>query len=225
MTVQEDFIIQEPYSPTPEELHAIEELKTKGLVPNDWNSQKVGIKSFKDNIRNEMYYKQNCRCAYCRMELFSATHFLQREHIVHKNEHPQWMFEPRNLCVTCDWCNNYKKDEEVLFKPNVEDYPTASEDYKIVNPFLDTYSEHIKIEEDLIYVGKTNKGRFTINTCKLYRPELALERAKQKMKTENPESVMTQMLSLLSTNSFSINELNEVQRRAEQIVRMYKRGE
>lgn len=107
MTELEDFIVQEPYKPTDEEKEAISELEMKGLVPGDWNSGKNGIVSFKDNMREHMYYEQNCRCAYCRIELPIACCFLQREHIVPKTPHPKWMFDPRNLCFACDRCNNY----------------------------------------------------------------------------------------------------------------------
>ena len=44
MTELEDFIVHSPYSPTEEEKTAISELERKGLVSDDWNSQKKGIK-------------------------------------------------------------------------------------------------------------------------------------------------------------------------------------
>lgn len=88
MTDLEDFIVQDAYQPTEEEKLAIAELEKKGLVAKDWNSKKKGIKSFKDNMREYMYYEQNCRCAYCRIELPIACCFLQREHIVPKDLHP-----------------------------------------------------------------------------------------------------------------------------------------
>ena len=108
----EDYIVQDSYHPTEKEKLAIEELTNKGLVPGDWNSQKAGITEFKDHIREYMYYEQNCRCAYCRIELPIACCYGQREHIVPKTPHPKWMFEPRNLCFACEKCNNFKWDEE-----------------------------------------------------------------------------------------------------------------
>lgn len=223
MTELEDFIVQAPYQPSDEENAAISELKAKGLLPGDWSSGKSGIESFKENVREHMYYEQNCRCAYCRVELPKSCCFLQREHIVPKTLHPQWMFEPRNLCITCDRCNNYKNDEEVLQNPNVGNYPADSDDYLIINPFLDKYSDHIELREGIIYVGKTDKGRFTINTCHLYNTEFALERAKQKMKNEDPETVRSQLLSLLLSTHATEEELNKVKRNSEKIVKMYKK--
>lgn len=225
MTELEDFIVQEPYSPTDEEKEAISELEMKGLVPGDWSSGKKGIVSFKDNMREHMYYEQNCRCAYCRIELPIACCFLQREHIVPKTPHPKWMFDPRNLCFACDRCNNYKNDDEVLRNPDVANYPVESDDYLIINPFIDKYSDHIELKEGIIYVGKTDKGRFTINTCHLYNTEFALERAKQRMKDEKPEAVRSQLLSLLSSSPATAEEINKVKQNSEKIVKMYKRSQ
>ena len=172
-----------------------------------------------------MYYEQNCRCAYCRIELPIACCFLQREHIVPKTPHPKWMFDPRNLCFACDRCNNYKNDDEVLRNPDVANYPVESDDYLIINPFLDKYSDHIELKEGIIYVGKTDKGRFTINTCHLYNTEFALERAKQRMKDEKPEAVRSQLLSLLSSSPATAEEINKVKQNSEKIVKMYKRSQ
>lgn len=222
MTEQEDFIVHDPYQPKEEESLAISELKAKGLVPNDWDSGKNGIKSFKENLREHMYYEQNCRCAYCRIEIPIACCFLQREHIISKTLHPIWMFEPRNLCIACDKCNNYKLDEEVLANPKTVDYPTESRDFLIINPFLDKYSEHIELKDGIIYVGKTKKGRFTIETCHLYRTDLVLERAKMRMENENSNTVLTQILLLLSKMQISDNERNKVLIKFGNIVKMYK---
>lgn len=225
MTELEDFIVQEPYSPTEEEKRAIAELEAKGLEAEDWSSPQKGIVSFKENMRKHMYYEQNCRCAYCRIELPIACCFLQREHIVPKTSHPKLMFEPRNLCFACDRCNNYKKDEEVLTNPEANDYPSNTEDFKIVNPFIHKYSEHIELKEGIIYQGKTDEGRFTVNTCQLFRPDLALERAKQRMKDEDPLTIQSQLLSLLSSLPVSEDEINGVKKNFEKIVKMYKKSQ
>ena len=71
MTDKEDFIVQEAYQPTEEEKQAIKELedKNQGLVAGDWNSQKTYIKSFKKNLWDDMYKKQNSLCAFCRIHV------------------------------------------------------------------------------------------------------------------------------------------------------------
>lgn len=120
--------------------------------------QKAGITDFKDHMREYMYYEQNCRCAYCRIELPIACCFLQREHIIPKAPHPKWMFEPRNLCFACDRCNNFKGDEEVLRNQYAVAYPTDSKDFLIVNPFLDKYSDHIELRMGSYMLGGQRKG-------------------------------------------------------------------
>lgn len=222
MTEEEDYIVQNPYQPTEKEKLAIEELANKGLDSGDWNSKKTGITEFKDHMREHMYYEQNCRCAYCRTEQPIACCFLQRDHIVPKAPHPQWMFEPRNLCFACDKCNNFKGDKEVLRNRYAVVYPTDSKDFLIVNPFLDKYSDHIELKDGIIYIGKTKKGRFTIDTCQLFRPDLALERAKKKMETENPDTVRTQLLALLSSLPILDEEKSKALENFGKVVKIYK---
>lgn len=225
MTDREDFRVKRPYLPTQIERNTISELKDRGLKAGDWESRKSGIVSFKEHILEHMYYEQNFRCAYCRIEQSSACSFLQREHIVPKSLHPEWMFEPINICFTCERCNNSKGNTEVLDNPVASVYPTRSSDFKIVNPFIDKYSDHIELKEDLIYVGKTPKGIFTIKKCKLHSPEYALDRAKRKMEdSSNPDIIKDQVLRLLSTHQKIDDEaMNEVKRKVEKIVSVYKR--
>lgn len=84
MNEQEDFVVQEPYQPTKKEKEAIKELEDKGLVADDWNSGKKYIKSFKINLRKDMYEKQNKLCAFCRVHVPLACVPMHREHIVYK---------------------------------------------------------------------------------------------------------------------------------------------
>lgn len=127
------------------------------------------------------------------------------------------------LCFACNVCNNFKLDEEVLKKPHAVAYPTDSKAFMIINPFLDKYSDHIELKEGIIYVGKTKKGQFTIDTCHLYRPELALERAKKRMETEKPETIRTQLLALLSILPISNEKKNKTLENFEKIVEKYKK--
>ena len=86
------------------------------------------------------------------------------------------MFEAKNLCVICADCNLIKRDQEV--SNQIEDtlnnperrsrYPRASSAFKIIHPHIDEYDEHI-IHRGRIYIDRTDKGLFTISTCKLNR--------------------------------------------------------
>ena len=113
-------------------------------------------------------------------------------------------------------------DKEVLRNRYAVAYPTDSKDFLIVNPFLDKYSDHIELKDGIIYIGKTKKGRFTIDTCKLFRIDLALERAKKKMELESPDNVCTQLLALLSSLPICEEEKSKVLESLGKIVKIYK---
>ena len=196
MTEREDFVVQEPYQPTDEEIKAIKELEDKGLDASDWDSGKKYIKSFKKNLRDDMYNKQNKLCAFCRIHVSLACVPMHREHIVYKNEHPQWMFLPENLCVACPTCNEFKGTTEVLEDPQTVSYPNESTGFKIIHPLYDKYSDHIELVGDVLYKGKSDKGIFTINTCHLYRVDLAEERVDMKMLSENKGKIIAELIGL-----------------------------
>ena len=224
MTDKEDFIIQEPYQPTEEERQAIKELEDKeqGLVAEDWDSQKTYIKSFKKNLRNDMYKKQNKLCAFCRIHVPSACVPMHREHIVYKNKHPQWTFLPENLCVACPSCNEYKGTTEVLVDPQTSTYPNVGDGFKIIHPLYDRYSDHIELLGGVLYRGKTDKGVFTIEKCHLHRVGLAEERADQKMYMENKGSIIAELILLTTISNHYVDDQDDFIRYVMDIVEGYK---
>ena len=224
MTDKEDFIIQEPYQPTEEERQAIKELEDKeqGLVAEDWDSQKTYIKSFKKNLRNDMYKKQNKLCAFCRIHVPLACVPMHREHIVYKNKHPQWTFLPENLCVACPSCNEYKGTTEVLVDPQTSTYPNVGDGFKIIHPLYDRYSDHIELLGGVLYRGKTDKGVFTIEKCHLHRVGLAEERADQKMYMENKGSIIAELIHLTTISNHYVDDQDDFIRYVMDIVEGYK---
>lgn len=222
MTELEDFIVQEPYPPADDEKKAIAELEAKGLVPDDWNSGKNGIKSFKKNLRNDMYKKQNNLCAFCRIHVPLACVPMHREHIVYKNKHPQWMFLPENLCIACPTCNEFKGTKEVLDNPDIKTYPNTSKGFKIIHPLYDKYSDHIELVNGILYRGKSAKGNFTIATCHLYRVGLAEERVYNKMLVENKGNIIIEVLRLLALSDQYVDDNSEFKDYITDIVREYK---
>lgn len=213
-------IVKIPYQPTQNEDKTINDIKKRGIIKEDWTSKRKGIKSFKENIRKHMFYQQGCKCAYCKMEMLLGCSNLQKDHIVPKIPHLEWMFLPENLCVTCDKCNNNKSDIETLVDESVVEYPFESSAFKIIHPFFDNYSEHIEIVDDLVYKAKTEKGKFTINTCKLFRLDLVTDRARLKMKSDKPESVLTKILSYLD----NVDNKDTLKKEIVAIVNIYKRN-
>lgn len=209
MNEQEDFVVQEPYQPTKEEKEAIKELEDKGLVADDWDSGKKYIKTFKINLRKDMYEKQNKLCAFCRVHVPLACVPMHREHIVYKGKHPQWMFLPENLCIACPNCNEFKGTTEVLVDSGARTYPKSGDGFKIIHPLYDKYSDHIELVGGILYRGKTVKGKFTIDTCHLYRVELAEERADQKMYSENKDNIIAKLVHLAAMPETLVDDKEE----------------
>ncbi|EIM13552.1 HNH endonuclease [Pseudomonas chlororaphis] len=94
------------------------------------------------------------------------------EHIVPKSQHPGFMFEPKNLCVICPDCNEYKSKRETLADPVLiasrVNYPTNTDLFRIVHPHYDEYHEHI-FKCERLYVECSDKGGYTIYACNLNR--------------------------------------------------------
>lgn len=218
-------MVQEPYKPTEEEQQAIAEMEAKGLVSGDWDSGKKHIKSFKKNLREDMYDKQNKRCAYCRIHVPKGCDPMHREHIVYKDDHPQWMFLPENLCVSCFWCNNWKGTTEVLVDPQTVNYPKASDGFKIIHPMYDRYSDHIELVGGVLYKGKTPKGVFTINTCHLYRADLAEERVDMKMLADNKGNIIAELIGLSKLPDLYVDEKDKLLQYVEKMVNKYKQAQ
>ena len=225
MTEEENFVVAEPYQPTKEERQAIAKLEAKGIIPADWDSGKKYIKSFKKNVRDDMYEKQNKKCAYCRIHVPLACVPMHREHIVYKDKHPQWMFLPENLCVACPTCNEFKGTDEVLENPKALNYPKDSSGFKIIHPMYDKYSDHIELVEDILYKGKTPKGVFTINTCHLYRAELAEERVDMKMLAENKGNIIAELIGLTKLPDLYVDEKDKLIKYVGKIVNQYKQAQ
>lgn len=224
MTEKEDFVVSKPYQPTAKEVQAIEELRNSkhGIYAGDWNSNKMYIKSFKNNLRLDMYRKQNKLCAFCRIHIPSACVPMHCEHIVYKNAHPQWTFLPENLCVACPLCNVNKGTTEVLSNPRTKVYPKTSAGFKIIHPMYDKYSDHIELIGGILYRGKTDKGVFTINTCCLHRVELAEERADQRMYEENKGCVISELVHLTKLSDQYINNQKRFIQFVKDIVKEYR---
>ena len=217
----EDFIVTEPYMPSEGEKKAIAELEAKGIAPQNWNSKKKDVVSFKKNLREDMYEKQNKLCAYCRIHVPLACDPMHREHIVYKDAHPQWMFLPQNLCIACSVCNSYKGTKEVLVNKNIEEYPKDGRGFNIIHPMYDRYSDHIELVGGILYRGKTPKGRFTIDTCHLYRVDLAKERVDLRIKEYKGE-IISGIINLLSKSEEYVDDNMKFYQYVCDIVKKYK---
>ena len=102
----EDFVIDEPYSLTSEDIKLI--TKASPIQNNHTDWEKSCLKDFKVRIKNYLRAKQNVRCAYCRMKIHEGECSSELDHIVEKSKRPDWMYIPKNLCFSCKRCNTAK---------------------------------------------------------------------------------------------------------------------
>lgn len=184
----EDFIIDEPYNMTEVDLAAIELASPGGVnVYTDW--EKSCLNDLKERLRTYYGRKQHRYCAYCRTRVNDSQASAEVEHIVPKSKHPEWMYEPFNMCYSCRMCNTVKGyNKPILANDNTESLPHLSNGYLLIHPHLDNYSRHIEIVDNVLYKGKTKKGKYTIKTCGLNRYALAAERAEAIIRSRGSKS-------------------------------------
>ena len=144
-----------------------EELKDK--KPSEWKEEQYA--NLKDKIKAHYQQEQNYICAYCKIEVLVKHGMVwDTEHIIARDDKPQFMFEPENLCVACKDCNVAKGAKKVLKNQRRTTFPTKNTDYKLVHPHFDNYDEHIRnVVPGDVYRPLSEKGKFTIETCGLLR--------------------------------------------------------
>lgn len=160
----------------------------------------------KKHIKFHYSVMQNDTCAYCREPIRFDGYGEPIEHIVPKNHAPGWMFEPKNLCLSCYGCNTKKSVKVTLIGGyNIgQTYPITTNSFNIIHPHFDVFSTCIDSKE-LLFKPKNNnlKGKNTIEFCKLNRPDLLFKRALNSRNTEK------NMLSFAFKTLRSGNENNE----------------
>ena len=187
-----DFVITSPYAMTSADIKAVSKASKGKPQKEDWENS--SLKAYKDRVRQYYRQQQNRKCVYCRMDVSSATGYFHIEHIVPKSVHPEWMYEPFNLCLACPQCNSAKNIQEVLDNTDITDLPTESSDYLIIHPHLDRYFDNIEIVDGLLYKGLTKKGEYTIKLCNLTRSELLSERARVFIQQEQEPDSYSKLL-------------------------------
>lgn len=125
--------------------------------------------SIRSRIKKHYLYAQRNTCCYCR-QVFPEDHARawDAEHVVPRSTHPQFMFTPQNLALSCLSCNGSKSNTQTLIDTGVVDYPSTGDAFFVVHPHFDAYSEHIEFG-DLTYAARTEKGEWTIIACNLTR--------------------------------------------------------
>lgn len=161
-------MIVNPVAFTDAEMEAINII----ITSENFSHKSWGLKSLdsiRSHIKKHYISEQKYRCCYCQQRLF-ADHGRpwDIEHVIAMALKCAFMFEPRNLALACVECNQEKRATPVV-RGTRASFPARSENYRIVHPHFDDWSEHIEIEGEATYHALTDKGRFTIYTCNLFR--------------------------------------------------------
>jgi len=144
-------------------------LKDKSLVA--WGDEKYS--RVRKTIKDHYLKEQDYTCFFCKQRIVVKNNRAwDAEHLISKSSHPVFMFEPKNLCISCPDCNNEKNDKRVLDREDRVRFPTLSKAYKIVHPHFDNYEDHLKVivpGELYQYRHNSKKGLFTYRTYGLDR--------------------------------------------------------
>lgn len=138
----------------------------------DWGCDE--LEKVRCEARDHYRAVQRHVCAYCHQIVSQRSAAgATVEHIACRSVYPQFMFEPKNLCVVCPDCNEFKRAREALADPtiiakNPKRYPKKSESFRIYHPHFDVYSDHIK-RAGILYLTPTAKGAYTAYVCHFSR--------------------------------------------------------
>lgn len=216
-----DFLLKKAYPLTSLDEENIEQASSGHPEAEHW--KKSCLKGFKEHVKKYYSDKQNNRCVYCRMKVNLATGFYHIEHIAPKSLYPQWMYDPKNLCLACPNCNSAKNATDILATHNNKKVlPSMSEDYLIINPYLDKYFEHIEIIDNLLYHGLTQKGTKTIEVCHLTRTDLLSERAENLIIKEQANGSFERIMLIYTKYQDSIADWNGLVTNVHKIIERLK---
>lgn len=156
-----------------EEAQALIEYKKASIDFSHTSWGDEDLQPVRREIREHYRNIQRLTCVYCLGPVSARSAAgAPIEHIVPKSQHLSFMFEPKNLCVICPDCNEYKSSRETLADPVLVssrvNYPTNPDLFRIVHPHFDAHEEHIG-RFNRIFVEYSDKGGYTIYICNLNR--------------------------------------------------------
>lgn len=164
---------------------------------DNWEDEK--LKYHRIDIADYLYNINNGQCFYCKSKISRNITKEHIEHIVDKDDYPQFTYNPKNLTISCPNCNTSKGTKSV-FKNNIDNnisydqYPYKTEEYSIIHAYLDNYEECMV--PGIIYepFNKNEKGIYTIRICDINNPIRVEEREKINNKNNLIGALITQDL-------------------------------
>lgn len=133
------------------------------LIAGATNWEDDTLKPFKERLIGHLASQQNLRCTYCRQPIKSMSYSTHLEHIVNKKPHPWATFLPNNLALACNDCNIRKQQQRKrvlttsgVTAVNASNYPSNSNDYGLVHPYIDTFSQYIEIHKAWLFRAKVD---------------------------------------------------------------------
>lgn len=130
------------------------------------------------------------RCGYCGTTEVDAGGELTVDHFQPgsrngPDSHDNWVY-------ACFACNDYKGD-----------YWLPDSDHRILHPLQDDLAEHIRKLDDRVLIPLTETGRFHIRRLRLNRPQLILQRERNRQL----ESLRQRMIRLEEENAALLRRL------------------
>lgn len=110
----------------------------------------------------------------------------------------------------------------MLKDDSLTELPTTSDQYLLIHPYLDKYSDNIELVDGILYKGIEDKGKHTIYLGELYRYELAAARAKKVL--ERDADSVTRFILLVSdpNNQKLLNNLESFLESIKERAKRYK---
>lgn len=141
-----------------------------------WSAGSDEISKIRAELREHYRPLQDGCCSYCRIDNPQKHGYTwDVDHIAPKANFPQFLFEPRNLSLSCKDCNTFKNAGEVLNTSRGDfsvNYPEDGDCFYIIHPHYDEYSKHmglVRLGDSYLYTPLSNKGQETFRQCKLSR--------------------------------------------------------
>lgn len=136
---------------------------------SDW--KKKTLSEVRTQLKLELLKAQRQRCAYCRRIIFDEIGKIEIDHIIPKNEHPNFTYWRINLAATCKRCNHQKGEHNPLRRKlkKLVNYPNLEKSYIWIHPYLHDYRKHIKIDKNGFFHSNQNsrEGSAVISACGL----------------------------------------------------------